>query len=187
MFATLADGEDLAARREKDLAQLREALGAAARTETELNGRLGTVLAERSRLEVRLAESAQKLSRAQAEDSGEASPNAVARLAADRRRLEERLAIVTRQNQKLREDLAARDGEVQPRPSGQDRAANAVLREQIAQIAAEMVHLVEALEGPDSPIRKVVPAVDGASHPPGDGTPSLADRIRALRAAAATS
>jgi len=91
------------------------------------------------------------------------------------------LAIVTRQNQKLRADLAAGDPEARQATAGQDRAANAVLREQIAQIAAEMAHLVEKVEGKDSPILRLVPPGEPATST--EGELSLADRIRALRAA----
>ena len=182
MYAELADREAALHKREADLAQLREALAGATRANSDLDARLGKVLAEKSRLEARLAESEQRRERPPLSPEEEAAT--VERLLAERRRLEERLTIVTRQNQKLRADLAARETEPRPAASGQDRAAAAVLREQIAQIAAEMAHLVETLEGKDSPILKIVPP--GASDGPKNGETSLADRIRALRTAASS-
>ena len=182
MYAELADREAALHKREGDLAQLREALAGATRANSDLDARLGKVLAEKSRLEARLAESEQRRERPPLSPEEEAAT--VERLLAERRRLEERLAIVTRQNQKLRADLAARETEPRPAASGQDRAAAAVLREQIAQIAAEMAHIVETLEGEDSPILKIVPP--GSPDDPKDGEASLADRIRALRAAASS-
>lgn len=181
MYAELADREAALHKREGDLAQLREALAGATRANSDLDARLGKALAEKSRLEARLAESEQRRDRPPL--SPEEEEATVARLVADRRRLEERLAIVTRQNQKLRSDLAAGDTEPRQPASGQDRAANAVLREQIAQIAAEMAHLVETLEGKESAILKIVPP--GSTEPAGD-EPSLAERIRALRSAASS-
>ena len=182
LYAELADREAALHKREGDLAQLREALAGATRANSDLDARLGKVLAEKSRLEARLAESEQRRERPPL--SPEEEEAAVARLVAERRRLEERLAIVTRQNQKLRADLAARDSEPRQETSGQDRAANAVLREQIAQIAAEMAHMVERLEGKDSPILRIVPP--GPPVQSGEAEPSLADRIQALRSAASS-
>lgn len=179
MYADLADREAALQKREGDLAQLREALAGATRTNTDLEARLSKALAEKARLEAKLAESEQRRERPPLTPEEEEAT--VARLVAERRRLEERLAIVTRQNQKLRADLAAGDPEARQATAGQDRAANAVLREQIAQIAAEMAHLVEKVEGKDSPILRLVPPGEPATST--EGELSLADRIRALRAA----
>ena len=179
MYADLADREAALQKREGDLAQLREALAGATRTNTDLEARLSKALAEKARLEAKLAESEQRRERPPLTPEEEEAT--VARLVAERRRLAERLAIVTRQNQKLRADLAAGDPEARQATAGQDRAANAVLREQIAQIAAEMAHLVEKVEGKDSPILRLVPPGEPATST--EGELSLADRIRALRAA----
>ncbi len=59
-----------------------------------------------------------------------------------------------------------------------------MLREQIHQLAAEVVNLTAKLDGPESPIRKALsmpPADDGGST---GSVLSLADRIRALQKAA---
>ncbi|TYR30029.1 hypothetical protein FY036_19215 [Mesorhizobium microcysteis] len=63
-----------------------------------------------------------------------------------------------------------------------DEAGEAMLREQIHQLAAEVVNLTAKLDGPDSPIGKALAekTPNGASG----GTTSLADRIRALQQAA---
>jgi hypothetical protein len=99
----------------------------------------------------------------------------MARLSADRQRLEQRLTALARENRKLKTERAPGNGET---AAGE----NARLREQMSELAAEVVHLTALLEGPQSPITKVLDNADGGGQ--GDA-PSLADRIRALQRAAA--
>jgi len=118
-------------------------------------------------------------------DQSEAGAEVMARLKDDRGPLEKRLTVFTRENKKLRDELkqlkAARAEE-----STEDRRGTALLREQINDIAAEIVHLTARLEGPDSPVYDIL-----RESPPADGSPeagsavaSLADRVRALQKAA---
>ncbi|RUM95555.1 hypothetical protein EET67_22590 [Pseudaminobacter arsenicus] len=100
---------------------------------------------------------------------------ALAKLSADRERLEQRLTVLARENRKLKAERAPGDSEA--------AAVNARLREQMSQLAAEVVHLTALLDGPDSPITK---ALDGANGQERGSGPSLADRIRALQQAAHT-
>jgi hypothetical protein len=78
-----------------------------------------------------------------------------------------------------------------------ERMENALLRERINDIAAEVARLTVVLEGPDSPIEAMLAEVDGSARPeqsgangPGanGGKPpeggTLADRIRALQSRA---
>lgn len=106
---------------------------------------------------------------------------ALAKLSADRERLEERLAVLARENKRLKakEPAAGLPGD------GEGAVTDgALLREQMNELAAEVISLTAALEGPDSPIIKALEAagpreIDGAARPV-----SLADRVRALRKAA---
>jgi hypothetical protein len=98
----------------------------------------------------------------------------MARLSADRQRLEQRLTALARENRKLKTERGPGNGET--------AGENARLREQMSELAAEVVHLTALLEGPQSPITKVLDNADGGGQ--GDA-PSLADRIRALQQAAA--
>ena len=96
-------------------------------------------------------------------------------------RLEERLTKLTRENKKLRASLeGAAEAATVAQPAGDE--ATAELRRQIGELAAEMVNLTAKLEGPDSPIHKALNS--GANGNAGNGEPSLADRIRALRESA---
>ncbi|MEO3997854.1 hypothetical protein [Mesorhizobium sp. CAU 1732] len=98
-------------------------------------------------------------------------------------RLESRLATLTRENKKLRAELDEAQGSTLAEQD-EERTAEAVLREQIQELAAEVVHLTAMLDEPDSPIRT---ALEKASSDGGAGKSevlSLADRIRALQDAA---
>jgi DNA repair exonuclease SbcCD ATPase subunit len=104
----------------------------------------------------------------------------LAQLLAERDRLESRLTALTRENKKLRARSVDHGG-------GGKSGDISLLREQIYQLAAEVVNLTATLDGPDSPIRKALsmPAASGAD---GDETQekitSLADCVRALQKAA---
>jgi chromosome segregation ATPase len=115
--------------------------------------------------------------------AGEAVPagqqEALERLATERKRLEERLTTLTRENKRLR-TASLPPQEVLPAP--EQATGEAALRERISSLAAEMVALTALIEGPDSPIDKALAAPE--TERPG-GLPSLADRVRALREAAA--
>lgn len=97
---------------------------------------------------------------------------AIAKLDSDRERLEARLTALARENKRLKAGLG-----VQTASSPVDGAS--ALREQMNELAAEVVHLTAKLEGPASPIAKAL-AVPSDVNP---GKRSLADRVRALQKA----
>lgn len=105
----------------------------------------------------------------------------LARLSAECDRLESRLTTLARENRRLRAGAAADTGSAND--AGHGQRGDSVLREEIHQLAAEVVNLTATLDGPESPIRKAL------SMPPANGAPggsagsvlSLADRIRALQ------
>src|SRR5215813_9015977 len=93
---------------------------------------------------------------------------------------------------KLQRELAAvkRDAE---NSGAYERMENAVLRERIDEVAAEVARLTATLEGPDSPIETILnsgrPAAASGNGPSpsapsrgGEATATLADRIRTLQA-----
>jgi chromosome segregation ATPase len=75
----------------------------------------------------------------------------------------------------LQNRIAARGSGARPEANN----ANA-LREQINEIAAEMIHITALLEGADSPINEILAKDDGQLN----GKRSLADRVKALQKAA---
>ena len=111
---------------------------------------------------------------------------AIGTLKDERERLEERLTTLVRENKKLRSDLAAYE-RLKSDGWDEERRENALLREQINDLAAEVVNLTSALDGPESPIRKVISdSVERAASDPHGKITSLADRVRALQKAAST-
>lgn len=153
LLATLADREEKLDRHEKDLARMRE----------------------RSK-ETAAANGVARLATGSAAKSDDVD-KAIARLEGDRERLEARLTALARENKRLKTDLAAA-GTPLPESAG-DARSGAGLREQMNELAAEVVNLTMKLDGPDSPIAK---ALAGEGQQNGRGV-SLADRVRALQKA----
>ncbi|MGO9627994.1 MAG: hypothetical protein ACLPXW_03235 [Xanthobacteraceae bacterium] len=172
----------------------------------------GRLLAERDFLLARLRsdlEEAAKVEndlRAEIENAGGRSSGAVEKFRADIGQLEAQLAAAIEDRTRLQRELAAmkRDAET---TWAAERVENALLRERINDVAAEVARLTAVLEGPGSPIEtmlaQAVPdlgqarsaraaAVNGASgeggaisiNAPDDTKGTLADRIRALQSTA---
>ncbi len=108
---------------------------------------------------------------------------------ADNAQLRVQLAQATEERARLQEEITAiKRGTEQAWTS--ERVENALLRERINDVAAEIARLTMALEGPGSPIETILaaaPAASGANGAGGGdahGAPAggnLADRIRALQ------
>src|SRR2546423_5080795 len=97
--------------------------------------------------------------------------------------------------QELQRELAAAKRDVE-NAGAYERMENAVLRERIDEVAAEVARLTATLEGPDSPIETILnaarPAAAAGNGPSpsvaplaGESKGTLAQRIRALQARAA--
>jgi chromosome segregation ATPase len=153
--------------REIELAKLRDVIAAARKTETDL--------------------------RAELDGAAERSRSVSANLVKEKALIEDQLAQSKAERSKLQQDMAAmrRDAE---QTWAAERVENALLRERINDIAAEIARLTVALEGKDSPIEVMLAAepVAGNGMRPaagermaadvgGDAKGSLADRIRALQ------
>lgn len=165
LLATLADREDKLDRREKEIARLRQK----SKSESVENASA-----------VRLVGVQGSQGDAAVKDDDD-TQNAIAKLDRDRERLEARLTELARENKKLKTELAA--FEASNSEDGDDaRRASAALREQMSDLAAQVVALTATLDGPESPIAKVLAAPNQA----GSGERSLADRVRALQKAEST-
>ncbi|WP_095201986.1 hypothetical protein [Mesorhizobium carmichaelinearum] len=158
LLATLADREDKLDRREKELARLRE-----------------KAKAEDGGPALRLVGKPDEAGQDEAKRRDDLD-QAIAKLDSDRERLEARLTALARENKRLKADLGAV-------ASPGSANGSAALREQMNELAAEVVHLTAKLEGPDSPIAKALAAPQDSRSDGGDR--SLADRVRALQKAAA--
>jgi chromosome segregation ATPase len=162
-LATIADRDEALARGERESARLKES-GSEAAAQDATPGAGGGRM--KDAVETPSAEP-------------DARQEALVRLKADRKRLEERLTTLTRENKRLRTASLLPQA---PTPVREAAPGEPALREQISNLAAEMVALTALVEGPASPIDEALamPEAEGAG-----GTPSLAERVRALREAAA--
>jgi chromosome segregation ATPase len=168
----LAAQGKLLAEREYENRQLREATEAAGRTEHELRDEIAAL------------------------NSGKSSP-AMDKLRSEKAAIEEQLGIARDERAKAQRDLNAMQQQAES-SWATERMENALLRERINDIAAEVAKLAMQLEGPNSAIDAIlaaepvappialrpandVPADDSATGNvvPMGGT--LADRIRALQ------
>ncbi|PBB83593.1 MULTISPECIES: hypothetical protein [unclassified Mesorhizobium] len=110
--------------------------------------------------------------------ASEGVEQAIAKLEGDRERLEARLMALARENKRLKTDLAGA-----ARPGSDAVQAGAALREQMNELAAEVVNLTMRLDGPDSPIAKALATSREGQQGAGERGISLADRVRALQKA----
>lgn len=166
-------------------------------------GQQGRLLADREHLVERLrnelvaARKAEAELRAQLTDTENRYRSATETLAAEKSLIESELRRSHDERDKLQRELAALKRDVQ-NAIANEGAENAVLRERINEVAAQVVRLTATLEGPDSPIGTILegghtavtasgangaaqPAAPRAAEPQG----TLADRIRALQGPAA--
>jgi chromosome segregation ATPase len=111
-------------------------------------------------------------------------------LRAENIQLKAELAHVSEERTKLQQNITAMKRDVE-QAWNNERVDNALLRERINDIAAEVARLTMALEGPSSPIAAMLAAeapagagVNGAGPGESPGSGNLADRIRALQSRA---
>ena len=165
--ARMVDQAKIMSDRELEISRLNETLAAGRKTEIDLR-----------------AELANAASRSRAAAEG---------LVKEKALIEDQLAQSKAERTKLQQEIAAMKREAEQTWAA-ERVENALLRERINDIAAEIARLTVALEGAGSPI-EVMLASEPAStngqrpangeHKPtstaGEGKGNLADRIRALQ------
>src|SRR5690606_36221800 len=175
LMTDLSTREDRLERQESEITRLKQKLRESA---GRRKGREPDADEERVRLEAQVAELSQKLSTLLAgADATAPKDEASALRKPELERLQARLAALLRENKKLRAELAAS-------AAAQQEAGDEMLRERISNLAAEVVSMAAALQGPDSPIEKALagpPAETGGKGK--DRRMSLAERVRALRKA----
>jgi chromosome segregation ATPase len=116
---------------------------------------------------------------------GKSSP-LVEQLRAEKAGAEEELRLAREERSKLQRDLNTIHQQAES-AWATERMENALLRERINDIAAEVAKMAMALEGPNSPIEAILAADPAASQPrPANDAgfapnSTLADRIRALQ------
>jgi len=111
---------------------------------------------------------------------------AIGSLIADKSLLEAQIKRAEEERQKLLREIdnARRDAET---ATAAERMENAVMRDRIAELAAEMARITSLIEGPGNPIETILAesaraGSNGAGNGAGADKGSLTDRIRALQA-----
>jgi chromosome segregation ATPase len=148
------------AARELELSQLREKLTAAQKAEADLRAELAS--------------------------SDERQRTSTANLRSEKTVLEGQLARALEDQARLQNEIAAMKREAEQTWAA-ERVENALLRERINDIAAEIARLTVALETPSSPIEAMLAGELTDTRPApagGESRGSLADRIRALQSKA---
>lgn len=104
---------------------------------------------------------------------------------AEKQRLEAELAQMSTAQSG---EAAAGEGEAAPEDASEERRQNALLRERMLDLAAQVVSMTARLDGPDSPIDRILERTGESTAPEnesGEKITSLADRVRALQGAEA--
>ena len=185
--ATVADREEKLDRREKEMARLREQGRSGTQGNDDLDTRLLEAQTDRMKLEAELADLQLQMSTLLSGATGGDVEKAMDTLNRERARLEERMTVLVRENKKLKSELTAIERSKSDDWSD-ERRDSAILREQINDLAAEVVNLTAMLDGPDSPIKHILSKADDTVRPEGaERIVSLADRVRALQKAASAS
>jgi chromosome segregation ATPase len=172
----------------------------------ELENRLGEqgrLLAERDYLldrtqaELEAARKTEADLRTELSASGNRSSGAVDRFRTEISQLEAQLAAAVDERTKLQREISTMKRDAESTWAA-ERVENALLRERINDVAAEVARLTAALEGPGSPIESMLveaaggrsgaamnardqSAANGDSAPAAETKNTLADRIRALQ------
>jgi len=171
----LADQGRLLAERDYQLDRTRSELEAAVKTEADLRSELAA--------------------------TGNRSNSAVDRFRSEITQLEAQLAVAIEDRNKLQREIGTMKRDAESTWAA-ERVENALLRERINDVAAEVARLTAALEGPGSPIESMLVEASGDGRAAGaalaaheqagtqngdtaaENRNTLADRIRALQSSA---
>jgi len=184
LLTTVADRDEKIDRAEREAARMRDTVKASSSSEGDLLAQISFLQSERAKLEAERSELAEQVASFVTGAKTRDLEKLLAKVSSERDLLEERLKTLTRENRKLKVDVAVHERTKSEEWSG-ERRQTAMLREQMNELAAEVVRLTATLEGPDSPIDKALGPPSEADNDPGRKISSLADRVRALQKAAA--
>ncbi|PHP67426.1 hypothetical protein CSC94_09685 [Zhengella mangrovi] len=188
LMSTVADREDKLDRREKDIARLREELKANRSQIDEATREAVDSHEEKAQLAGDLAGMSLQMSSLLENATGGEVEKAVGLLGKDRERVSQKLAEAEDLNERLQQQIAAFE-KSKSDDWQEQKQQNALLREQINDLTAEVVRLTADMEGPDSPIHAALARPSrlqetGLDTAAGDRVVSLADRIRVLQKSA---
>jgi chorismate mutase len=152
---------------------------------------------DRMRHELETARLVEADLRSELSTTGNRSSSAVDRFRSDISQLEAQLAVAIEERAKLQREIGMMKRDTESTWAA-ERVENALLRERINDVAAEVARLTATLEGPGSPIESLLAEASNATRAAanrsgeatkegsdnGDNKNTLADRIRALQSTA---
>ena len=184
----LADAEEKLQRRERDLSDIRKSSNDGEGTNSELTSELVDEKAKNIELSAKLAQANLQMEALLSDASNENVKSAIESVKLEKDRIEDELEAVTKERDDLKqamksvENRKVDDWEV-------ERRENAVLRERINDLAAQVTSMTASIEGKNSPINKILSDDEKTNKAAGDAPKrgkaahpnTLADRIRALQ------
>lgn len=186
----LGEAESNLESRERELSRIRKTTGSEEQVNSELTHQL---MVEKSRiveLEAKLAQSTLQMEALLNDASNDNVEKAMASLNKDKDKLEQQLSTITAERDRLRSDLGSLE-RVKSEDWESERRENAILRERINDLAAQVTAMTAALEGNHSAINEILAAAPKPAAPPRGSDQgkagakgaafTLADRIRALQ------
>jgi chromosome segregation ATPase len=177
LMALLADREQAAEANTRRAESLSQRLREQTDRVSGLSRALSQEREKHAALEAEMAETSGQLQGLLSGAHADQIERAMEKLEDERRTLEQRLIVLSRENEELRA------GRPTPEDEEGRRREDTVLREQISNLAAEVVHLTALVEGPGSPIHK---ALDKPAPAALNGSiASLGERVKALQKASA--
>jgi chromosome segregation ATPase len=194
----LSDSQQMIEQREIELSRLREIIAAEEQIKSDLSNQLTQEKSVNVNLEAKLAQSTLKMEALLYDASNDNVEKAMASLGEDKERLESQLSAIREERDRLKRQLSnherkdIEEWEI-------ERRENAILRERINDLAAQVTAMTAALEGGNSAIDDLLALTPKPIHVAGKtyalGTQdedilaannhkTLADRIRALQESA---
>ena len=186
LMTSLNDRDERLDRREKEFARMRDEIKERMQTEEGLNATMLDAQQAKVEVEAKIADLQLQTSGLIEKASGRELDKARHTFNAERDRLEHQIAGLLSQNEELKDQMVAFERS-KTYEWTDDRRESAMLREQMNDLAAEVVNLTAMLDGPDSPIKVALASPPAsATGTSGSNVASLADRVRALQKAASS-
>lgn len=184
----IADLEEKLRRREREIKEIRAGGQADSETSNELTRLLMDEKNRTNDLEAKLASATLRTEALLSDASNENVSKAMEQLNAERKELEKKLQAVTTERDSFQAQATA-NSQAASADWETERKENAILRERINDLAAQVTAMTAAIEGPESPIHDIIASAEKASKTSTDkktgrAGPSLAERVRVIQEAA---
>ncbi len=185
LLKTNADLEDKLQKKEREVAEMRASSNEEGATSNQLTRELMKERENATRLEAKLAKTALRMEALLQDASNENVNRAVETMNSEKADLRKKLKAMGEERESLVAQIKAMQGNAGAEWES-ERKENAILRERMNDLAAQVTAMTAALEGPGSPINEILAKAEKEGNTaksagkPSGGT-SLADRVRALQ------